>query len=146
MNKKKPFLTAIILGGTVGLAPLPAWPQDVPRGTRQPNPEQSRPGANENAPGTRAGAAQQELSTNDMKLIQQTLQEKGYPPGNVEGTADDTTRSAIRKFQQDQGIPVTGTIDERTANQLGFRYAKNPSNRGGTGGERPAPTEQPSGT
>ncbi|MGH7855237.1 MAG: peptidoglycan-binding domain-containing protein [Candidatus Binatia bacterium] len=138
---RKIVLTAIIIGGTVGLAPALSWSQDAPRGTRQPNPEQSRPGANENVPGTRGGAAQ-ELSTNDMKLVQQRLQEKGYNPGNISGTADDTTRSAIRKFQQDQDIPVTGTIDERTANQLGFQYSKNPTDRG-TASDRPAPSERP---
>jgi peptidoglycan hydrolase-like protein with peptidoglycan-binding domain len=143
MNSRKTFVTAIIIGGTVGLAPVLSWSQDAPGGTRQPNPGQSRPGEIENVPGTRSGAAQ-ELSRNDMKLIQQRLQEKGYDPGNVDGTANDTTRVAIRKFQKDQGIPVTGTIDERTANQLGFQYSKNPTNRGGTAGDRPGPSEQPS--
>jgi len=139
MSSRKTFLTAIIIGGTVGLAPVLSWSQDAPGGTRQSN-----PGANENVPGTRSGAAQ-ELSKTDMKLIQQRLQEKGYNPGNVDGTADDTTRVAIRKFQQDQGIPVTGTIDERTATQLGFQYSKNPTYRGGTASDRPAPSQQPSG-
>jgi len=143
MSSRKTFLTAIIIG-TVGLAPVLSWSQDAPAGTRQSNPEQSQPGANEKTPGTRSGTAQ-ELSRSDMKLIQQRLQEKGYNPGNVDGTADDTTRVAIRKFQQDQGIPVTGTIDERTASQLGFQYSKNPTNRGGTAGDRPAPSQQPSG-
>jgi peptidoglycan hydrolase-like protein with peptidoglycan-binding domain len=140
MNSRKTFLTAIVLGGTVGMAPMAAWSQDVPSERRQPNPEQSHPGANENIPGARS---RQELSQNDMRLIQQALLEKGYTPGNTDGTADDTTRSAIRKFQQDQGIPVTGTIDERTAKQLGFRYSKNPTDRG-TASDRPAPSEQPS--
>jgi hypothetical protein len=141
MKRQKLFLTAIVLGAAVGLVPALSWSQDAPRGTRQPNPEQSRPGANENVPAARGAA--QELSTNDMKLVQQRLQEKGYNPGNITGTADDATRAAIRKFQQDQGVPVTGTIDERTANQLGFQYSKNPVNRG-TASDQPAPSERPS--
>jgi peptidoglycan hydrolase-like protein with peptidoglycan-binding domain len=142
MNRRKTFLTAIVLGGTVGLAPAQVWSQGAPGERRQPSPERSQPGANENIPGTRSGAAQ-ELSKNDMKLIQQRLQEKGYNPGNTDGTANDTTRAAIRKFQQDQGIPVTGTVDERTANELGFQYSKNPSG-GGTGSDQPAPSRPPS--
>ena len=140
MNSKKTLLTAMILGGTVGLAPMPAWSQQAPAERRQPNPEQPRPGASENVPATR-GSATQELSQNDMKLIQQALQEKGYNPGNINGTADDTTRATIRKFQQDNAIPVTGTIDELTANKLGFRYAKKPTNPGGTGSNQPVPSE-----
>lgn len=62
MKRKKLFLTAIVLGGAVELVPALSWSQDAPRGTRQPNPEQSRPGADENVPPARSGAAQ-ELST-----------------------------------------------------------------------------------
>lgn len=131
----------MIIGGTVGLASTASWSQGIPGGTRQSSPEQSQPGAAENVPGTRSGA--QELSANDMKLIQQRLQEKGYKPGNLDGTADDTTRGAIKKFQQDEGIPVTGTIDELTANRLGFRYAKNPTGHGAPPSDRSAPGEQP---
>jgi hypothetical protein len=56
MSSRKTFLTAIIIGGTVGLAPVLSWSQDAPGETRQSNPEQSGPGAN--VPGTRSGAAQ----------------------------------------------------------------------------------------
>ena len=142
MRKKKQLLPAVMIAGTVGLSALPIEAQDTPRGTRQPSSsEQPRSTPNESAPGSRAGAAQ-ELSQNDMQMIQQRLEEKGYKPGNVQGKADDTTRAAIRKFQQDEGIPTTGTIDEVTANRLGFRYAKTPANRGAAG-ERSAPAEQP---
>jgi peptidoglycan hydrolase-like protein with peptidoglycan-binding domain len=142
MSSKIILLKAIVIGGTLGLATGPSWSQDDPRGSRPVNPEQSRPGASENVPAARSAA--QELSTNDMKLVQQRLREKGYDPGTINGTADETTRAAIRKFQQDQGVPVTGTIDERTANQLGFQYSKNPVNRGAAS-DQPAPSERPSG-
>src|SRR5688500_20206038 len=109
MNRKMLF-PAIIIGGTDGLATGPSWSQDGPRGSRQANPEQSSPGASENVPATRGAA--QELSTNDMKLGQQRLQERGYNPGTINGTADDTTRTATRKSQQDQRVPDTRTIEE----------------------------------
>jgi peptidoglycan hydrolase-like protein with peptidoglycan-binding domain len=141
MRGRKIFLPAVMIAGSLGLSALPSWAQGTPGGARPSNPEQPRSGAAESVPGSRAGT--QELSQNDMKLIQQRLEEKGYKPGNVDGRADDTTRAAIKKFQQDEGIPTTGTIDEVTANRLGFRYAKGPTDRGGTG-ERSAPAEQPS--
>ncbi len=141
MSENKLLLAAIVVGGTFGIATEPSWSQDTPRGVRQANPEQSPPGANQNIPTSRSAA--QELSTNDMKLVQQRLQEKGYNPGTLNGTADDTTRAAIRKFQQDQGIPVTGMVDERTVNELGFRYSKNPADRG-TASDQSAPSEPPS--
>jgi peptidoglycan hydrolase-like protein with peptidoglycan-binding domain len=142
MPRKKLLLPAVVIAGTVSLSALPIAAQNTPPGTRQPSPEQPRSTPSESAPGSSTGAAQ-ELSQNDMQMIQQRLEEKGYKPGNVQGKADDTTRAAIRKFQQDEGIPTTGTIDEVTANRLGFRYAKTPAGRGGAG-ERSAPAEQPS--
>ncbi len=140
-GKKILLLPAVMIAGSLGLSALPSWAQGTPGGARPSNPEQPRSGAAESVPGSRAGT--QELSQNDMRLIQQRLEEKGYKPGNLDGTADDTTRSAIRKFQQDEGIPTTGTIDELTANRLGFRYAKSPADRGGTG-DRSAPADKQS--
>jgi peptidoglycan hydrolase-like protein with peptidoglycan-binding domain len=142
MRGKKTLWPTVIIAGSFGLSALPSWGQGTPGGARPSNPEQPRSGAAESVPGSRAGATQ-ELSQNDMRLIQQRLEEKGYKPGNLDGTADDTTRGAIRKFQQDEGIPTTGTIDETTANRLGFRYAKSPADRGATG-DRSAPAQQPS--
>jgi peptidoglycan hydrolase-like protein with peptidoglycan-binding domain len=140
MKNKKNIISAMLVSGTIGLAPAVSWAQDAPQGTRQADPERSQPSPGQSAPGTGSGATQ-ELSTNDMRMVQQRLQEKGYSPGNTNGLADERTRAAIRKFQQDQGIPVTGTVDEKTANQLGFEYSKNPSNRGTSGA---APSEAPS--
>jgi peptidoglycan hydrolase-like protein with peptidoglycan-binding domain len=142
MRGRKIFLPAVMIAGSLGLSALPSWAQGTPGGARPSNPEQPRFGAAESVPGSRAGATQ-ELSQNDMRLVQQRLEEKGYKTGNIDGTADDTTRAAIRKFQQDEGIPTTGTIDELTANRLGLRYAKSPADRGGTG-EQSAPADKPS--
>ena len=142
MKKEITFLIAFIWGGTVGLAPMPSWAQEAPGESRQPFPEQTRPGENEGIPGMHGGGTQ-ELSKNDMRAIEQALEEKGYNVGRVDGTADDSGRAAIRKFQQDEGIPITGMIDERTAHRLGFGMSsQNPS--GGAGGrDRPAPSEPP---
>jgi peptidoglycan hydrolase-like protein with peptidoglycan-binding domain len=140
MRMKQILLSVSVIVASVGLA-IPSWAQDTPRGSSQPGAAQPAP--SEPPPGSRAGTSQ-ELSQNDMRLIQQRLEEKGYPPGNRDGTADETTRAAIRKFQQDEGIPTTGRIDEVTANRLGFRYAKGPAGSSGAG-ERSTPAERPSG-
>lgn len=134
MRRKTVLLSALAMVAGVGLS-IPAWAQNTPRGSSQPGATQPAPSESN----SRAGASQ-ELSQSDMRLIQQRLEEKGYQPGNRDGTADETTRAAIRKFQQDQGIPTTGTIDEVTANRLGFRYARGPAGSSGPG-ERSAPRE-----
>jgi peptidoglycan hydrolase-like protein with peptidoglycan-binding domain len=66
-------------------------------------------------------AAHKSLSNNDMEAVEQALQQKGYDVGKVDGRADNASRAAIRAFQEDEGIPITGMIDENTAGRLGFQ-------------------------
>jgi hypothetical protein len=60
-----------------------------------------------------------ELSENDMRAVEEALQAKGYKPGKIDGIADDETRSAIRAFQKDNKLLVTGVVDQKTADHLG---------------------------
>lgn len=53
--------------------------------------------------------------------VQNALQSEGYDPGNNDGNMTWRTREAIRDFQRDQGLPVTGNIDRETADRLGVR-------------------------
>jgi peptidoglycan hydrolase-like protein with peptidoglycan-binding domain len=122
MDKKHKVLSAFLFGGILGLAIAPAFSQDVPGERRQPDKQLTRPGDNENIPGMR-GQGTPELSKQDMMRVEQALQSKGFNPGQVDGVADDATRAAIRSFQKDNGLPITGTIDQRTGEKLGITMA-----------------------
>ena len=52
--------------------------------------------------------------------VQAELQRLGYEPGGVDGEFGPMTRRAILDYQQDNGLPVTGEIDETTLNALGL--------------------------
>jgi peptidoglycan hydrolase-like protein with peptidoglycan-binding domain len=52
--------------------------------------------------------------------------------GKIDGVMDDDARKAIRSFQQDNGMPITGMVDQRTADRLGVRL----SAKGGRSQER----------
>lgn len=120
---------------------MPAWSQEAPQETRQPYSELVRPGENEGIPGMHGGGTQ-ELSNNDMEAVEQALQQKGYDVGKVDGRADNASRAAIRAFQEDEGIPITGMIDENTAGRLGFqKSSQDPSGDVGVGRDRSAPLE-----
>lgn len=54
--------------------------------------------------------------------VQNALQTEGYDPGARDGRIGWRTREAIRDFQRDQGLPVTGSIDQVTADRLGVRW------------------------
>ncbi len=52
--------------------------------------------------------------------VQAELQRLGYDPGSVDGDFGPATREAVINFQQDNGLQVTGEIDEDTLSALGL--------------------------
>jgi hypothetical protein len=51
-------------------------------------------------------------------LVQEALARRGYYEGQVDGVVGPGTRSAIREFQRDNGLPVTGRIDPQLVQAL----------------------------
>jgi peptidoglycan hydrolase-like protein with peptidoglycan-binding domain len=52
--------------------------------------------------------------------VQERLKRLGYYEGEVDGAYGPKTTAAIRHFQRDQGLRVTGTIDQHTDTALGL--------------------------
>ena len=52
--------------------------------------------------------------------VQAALQAQGYYSGEVDGLLGPLTREALEKYQTDQGLYTTGTIDEPTIDALGM--------------------------
>jgi osmotically-inducible protein OsmY len=57
--------------------------------------------------------------SDDIKTVQQALKDKGYDSGEVDGVIGSQTRAAVRKFQKDYDLPVTGRLDDETLEKLG---------------------------
>jgi murein L,D-transpeptidase YcbB/YkuD len=121
MKAKQSVVTAIVLSGAVALASSSVWSQEAPGETRQSDPNLTRPGQ-QDVPGINQKGTS-ELSKNDMRAVEEALQTKGYKPGKIDGVADDEARAAIRAFQKDNGLPVTGMVDQKTADRLGVKIA-----------------------
>jgi peptidoglycan hydrolase-like protein with peptidoglycan-binding domain len=68
---------------------------------------------------------------NDVRKMQQTLQDKGHYRGEVDGVFGLRTQASIRGFQKAENLPVTGQIDAQTAGKLGVK----PEDREETGDE-----------
>jgi peptidoglycan hydrolase-like protein with peptidoglycan-binding domain len=63
----------------------------------------------------------QRISTSDVQAIQQTLREAGYYQGaHVDGIWGKVTTRAVRDFQADKGLNVTGTATQETRDALGL--------------------------
>ena len=78
----------------------------------------------------------------DIKKVQETLRDKGFDPGPIDGVMGSQTRKAIRQYQKSENLPVTGHIDADTAGKLGvgqesvggdFKPAGKDAGRGGKG-------------
>lgn len=63
-----------------------------------------------------------------MAEIQTRLQELGYYSGAINGLYDDATVVAIKNFQADNGIYVSGAVGGVTANALGLYMSQQESN------------------
>ena len=50
--------------------------------------------------------------------VQQELARRGYNPGRIDGVLGAQTQSAIRDFQEDNGLPATGEVSLELVNYL----------------------------
>ena len=58
---------------------------------------------------------------------QEKLASLGINPGPVDGIAGRATRAAVLKFQQQNGLPPTGDLDQATLDKLGIGTAPAPA-------------------
>lgn len=81
----------------------------VPTVPEAPNPENPE-----------AAQIEQALALNGLtaRLVEQRLEASGLNTGAVDGTFDNQTRRAIRRFQDANGLPVTGYLDQGTVVML----------------------------
>jgi ankyrin repeat protein len=59
-----------------------------------------------------------ESSDDDVYQVQKKLKELGYDPGGTDGIWGEKTTSALKRFQRDNGLPVSGQLDEPTRAKL----------------------------
>ena len=54
-----------------------------------------------------------------IKSAQQSLSDKGFYHGSVDGKIGPRTRAGIREYQKSESLPVTGRLDVATAGRMG---------------------------
>ena len=76
------------------------------------------------------GSSKKDVYAFDTHIIevQERLKELGYYNGSVNGNYDDATVVAIKNFQRDNGIYVSGAVGGVTANALGIYMSEQESN------------------
>lgn len=58
------------------------------------------------------------VTTADIRSAQQQLKERGYYSGPVDGVIGSATGRALRAYQRDRGLKVTGRLDSSTIRSL----------------------------
>lgn len=118
-------------GGAIG-PNNPSQPSpSTPRETQPTIPGQPAPGIPQTdrmpgQPGTipeqvqrpSAGNQNMAVTSDDIKKAQEALKAKGLSPGS-DGKMDAKTQQALRDFQKSNNLPVTGVLDDKTAEKLG---------------------------
>jgi hypothetical protein len=61
------------------------------------------------------------LYKGDIQQAQALLKAAGFYPGPADGTLGERTRAALRQYQQVNGLPVTGELDQATQEALGIK-------------------------
>lgn len=57
-------------------------------------------------------------ATGAVKTVQQILNDKGYDAGSADGVIGGKTKAAITRFQKDNGLDVTGSVDANLVRTL----------------------------
>lgn len=73
-----------------------------------------------------------QLSKQEIKSIQQALNKKGFSSGHVDGVWGRDTDTALKHFQQKQGLPGNGHLNQQTLAALGVN--ESPQSEQGTVG------------
>lgn len=80
-----------------------------------------------NTPAITAQAATYSKST--IKQVQQKLSNAGYACRKLDGIAGKSTRAAIKKYQRNNGLKVTGTVNKTLLKALNIKGKSTSSNK-----------------
>src|ERR1041384_2769191 len=132
-------------GGSIGptnpsapIAPMPretqpTIPGQPAPGLPQPNPMPGQPGLPQTSPNPMPGQPgtipervqrpnlsdeKMAVTSDDVRKAQTALKAKGLNPGE-DGRMDAKTQQALREFQKSNNLPMTGVLDDKTAEKLG---------------------------
>lgn len=56
--------------------------------------------------------------TGRIRAVQEVLADLGYAPGAVDGRMNDELRAAIRRFEADRNLPISGRISDKLLEEL----------------------------
>jgi peptidoglycan hydrolase-like protein with peptidoglycan-binding domain len=64
------------------------------------------------------------MTADEVRAAQQKLAAEGYDVRPSEGAITNDFRAAVREFQKDNGLVITGSLDSETAELLSINVSK----------------------
>jgi hypothetical protein len=109
-------LAIVVFVGAVALVGLSVrWQTDAPQSELGPS-EAQQNRAEEHA--VRTSVLPELLSQAQIRRYQEQLDVKGFPTGAEKGILTPETEAALRAYQQEYGLAVTGELDDVTQRSL----------------------------
>jgi len=84
------------------------------------------------------------VTSDDVRKAQTALKAKGLNPGE-DGRMDAKTQQALREFQKSNNLPMTGVLDDKTAEKLGVNKSSDLRSVPQSGSSSSMPDRTPSG-
>lgn len=81
-------------------------------------PQNANTSAAGNANSTKKRAAPFRANKDQIAQAQTLLKQRGFYTGDVTGKLDQPTRDGLRKYQQAEGLKVTGTLNAATLQKM----------------------------
>jgi peptidoglycan hydrolase-like protein with peptidoglycan-binding domain len=95
----------------------------VPAAAQNTNTPAQAAGGNSNAPKKRGPVFR--ATKEQIKQAQTLLKQRGLYAGEATGKLDPATREGLKKFQESQGIKVTGTLNAATLQKMNITLTEN---------------------
>ncbi len=93
------------------------------------------------APAALAHGRHSLANAEQVRQVQQKLNDIGYHAGSVDGVLGPQTQSALRQFQRARNLDATGHLDSKTLAALNREPTGHPTS--GVGRQEPRPVETP---
>ena len=106
---------AVVIGAGALIATSVQWRGDTPQADLGPS-EAQQNRAEEVA--VQKSTPPQQLSEVQIRRYQEQLDKAGFSTGSEKGVITPQTEVALRAYQQNYGLPITGVLDEATQRSL----------------------------
>ena len=72
-------------------------------------------------PYAKSSGYEEDTADSSISAVQSALSREGYYSGPVDGNLGPETRNALRRYQRERNLAVTGRVDRATIDALGLR-------------------------